>query len=113
MEESIPSADHRSALRRVINHLLMCAIKEIDAFGHRIVHGGAYFRKPVLIDDEVLKRIEALSVLAPLHNPPGAQGSGLPPSYFPINRRLRFLIRLFIRRSPACISLRDSGGVLR
>jgi acetate kinase len=55
MEESIPSADHRSALRRVINHLLMCAIKEIDAFGHRIVHGGAYFRKPVLIDHEVSK----------------------------------------------------------
>ena len=83
MEEPIPSADHRSALRRVINRLSIGAIKEVDAFGHRIVHGGEYFRKPVLIDDEVLKRIEALSDLAPLHNPPGAQGIRVASELFP------------------------------
>jgi acetate kinase len=82
-EESIPAADHRSALRRVINHLSSGEIKEVDAFGHRIVHGGEYFRKPVLIDDEVLKRIEALSDLAPLHNPPGAQGIRVAFELFP------------------------------
>lgn len=42
----------------------------IGAFGHRIVHGGPDLSRPVLIDDAALARIEALSPLAPLHNPP-------------------------------------------
>ncbi len=41
-----------------------------DAVGHRVVHGGARFQKPTLIDDEVLAAIEELSPLAPLHNQP-------------------------------------------
>jgi acetate kinase len=43
---------------------------EIAAFGHRIVHGGPDFAHSVLVDDPTLARIEALSPLAPLHNPP-------------------------------------------
>jgi acetate kinase len=72
--EQLPNADHRAALRRVIERLSTLAASEVDAIGHRIVHGGEYFQDTVLIDDEVLKRIEAFSDLAPLHNPPGAQG---------------------------------------
>src|SRR4029077_7027420 len=72
--ERLPNADHRVALRRVIDRLSTLAVSEVDAIGHRIVHGGEHFQDAVLIDDEVLKRIEALSDLAPLHNPPGAQG---------------------------------------
>jgi acetate kinase len=41
----------------------------VDAVGHRIVHGGDRFRKSVIIDAAVEKRIEELSILAPLHNP--------------------------------------------
>jgi len=41
-----------------------------QAVAHRIVHGGAAFTEPVVIDDEVFARIEALDELAPLHNPP-------------------------------------------
>src|ERR1700733_13643721 len=41
----------------------------VDAVGHRIVHGGDQFRKSVIIDTDVEKRIEELSILAPLHNP--------------------------------------------
>jgi acetate kinase len=41
-----------------------------DAVGHRVVHGGPEFRQSVLVDDEVAGRLEALSDLAPLHNPP-------------------------------------------
>jgi acetate kinase len=40
------------------------------AVGHRVVHGGSRFREPALIDDEVVRTIEALSSLAPLHNAP-------------------------------------------
>jgi acetate kinase len=41
----------------------------IDAVGHRIVHGGTEFREAVIVDDDVLRRLEALSDLAPLHQP--------------------------------------------
>ncbi|MGN6906303.1 acetate kinase, partial [Neisseria sp. P0015.S006] len=42
----------------------------IVAVGHRVVHGGARFRDPVLVDDEVVDAIRELSSLAPLHNAP-------------------------------------------
>jgi acetate kinase len=42
---------------------------DVDAVGHRIVHGGDQFRKSVIIDADVEKRIDELSILAPLHNP--------------------------------------------
>jgi len=83
VEEPIPAADHRSALRGVIDHLSGSEIKEVDAIGHRIVHGGEYFRNAVLVDDKVLKRIEELSDLAPLHNPAGAQGIRVASELFP------------------------------
>jgi acetate kinase len=83
IEESLPNADHRAALRRVIDHLRVSVVNEADALGHRIVHGGEYFREAVIIDDEVIKRIEELSDLAPLHNPPGAQGIRVALELFP------------------------------
>lgn len=46
-------------------------VSEIDAVGHRTVHGGEKFASSVLITEEVLKTIDELSELAPLHNPPG------------------------------------------
>jgi acetate kinase len=60
------AADHQAAMT--------AALDEIDTAGvevvaHRVVHGGARFADPVVIDDEVLAEIRALSVLAPLHNP--------------------------------------------
>ena len=45
-----------------------------DAVGHRVVHGGTEFSGPVVVDDEVLARIEALSSLAPLHQPRAVAG---------------------------------------
>ena len=49
-------------------------LKEIDAVGHRMVHGGEKFNKSVLLNDEVLKVFEACSDLAPLHNPANLKG---------------------------------------
>ena len=40
-----------------------------DAVGHRIVHGGTVFRAPVVVDDDVVRRLDALTDLAPLHQP--------------------------------------------
>jgi len=81
--EPLPNADHRAALRRVVDHILALVPHEVDALGHRIVHGGEYFRDAAMVDDKVIKRIEELSDLAPLHNPPGAQGIRLASELFP------------------------------
>jgi acetate kinase len=83
IEEPLSHADHRAALRRVIDHLRALLPNEVEAVGHRIVHGGEYFRDAVVIDDEVVKHIEELSELAPLHNPPGAQGIRVASELFP------------------------------
>ena len=50
------------------------ALNEIDAVGHRMVHGGEKFNKSVLLTDEVLKVFEECSDLAPLHNPANLKG---------------------------------------
>lgn len=69
-------ADHKEALKVVFDALIhserstITSIDEIDAIGHRIVHGGNYFDSSALITDEVLQKIESLCTLAPLHNPP-------------------------------------------
>ncbi|MGN1262717.1 MAG: acetate kinase [Prevotella sp.] len=49
-------------------------LKEIDAVGHRMVHGGEKFNQSVVLDDEVLKVFEECSDLAPLHNPANLKG---------------------------------------
>jgi len=48
---------------------------EFDAVGHRVVHGGAHFERHRLVDDDVLRTIDELAPLAPLHNPPNAEGT--------------------------------------
>ena len=49
-------------------------VSEIDAIGHRVVHGGEKFKSSCLITDEVIETIRELSPLAPLHNPAGILG---------------------------------------
>ncbi len=71
----VPMADHTAAVRYVIEKLtdanvgVIKSLDEIDAVGHRIVHGGEKFASSVIIDDEVMKAIENCNDLAPLHNP--------------------------------------------
>ena len=52
----------------------LAQLGSIDAVGHRVVHGGGDFRGPVLLSDGVLDRIEALTELAPLHQPASVAG---------------------------------------
>src|SRR5699024_7514999 len=47
--------------------------RRIDAAGHRVVHGGERFKKPELVDPEVIRAIDRLATLAPLHNPPATE----------------------------------------
>ncbi len=82
----LPSADHEAAVRALIGRLTAAerALPRIDAVGHRVVHGGDRFVEPTLIDHEVLRAIEAVEELAPLHNAPSLAGiraarAALPP----------------------------------
>jgi acetate kinase len=50
------------------------SFEEIDAVGHRVVHGGEKFKKSRLITDEIIEGVEACIDLAPLHNPPNLKG---------------------------------------
>ena len=79
-KETIKAADvamptHSEAIQTVLNALVdpqngvISSMKEIDAVGHRVVHGGETFASSVLITDEVMAAIEECNPLAPLHNP--------------------------------------------
>ncbi|MBC7329419.1 acetate kinase [bacterium] len=77
---NVDMPDHYRAMEevaKVLTHPEMGVIKtleEIDAVGHRVVHGGERFTSSVVIDKEVEKAIEECANLAPLHNPPNLTG---------------------------------------
>ena len=79
-EKEIDLPDHGVALQAVIDVLLdpedgaITSLDEIDAVGHRVVHGGEYFSSSVLVTDDVIAKIEECSDLAPLHNPANLLG---------------------------------------
>ncbi|MGP5318556.1 acetate/propionate family kinase [Arthrobacter rhombi] len=67
--------DHAAALETVQEHLRgVLGERQIEAVGHRVVHGGERFAEPVLITHEIVRAIERLAPLAPLHNPAAALG---------------------------------------
>lgn len=74
--DAIP--DHRTGLRAMLEMLegLGRPLHEVGivAVGHRLVHGGKVFYEPTLIDDDVVRAVDELSVLAPLHNPANVVG---------------------------------------
>lgn len=72
--------DHQAGIEYVLGiltsskHGSLKSFDEIDAVGHRVVHGGEKFNSSVLITDEVIKQMEEVIELAPLHNPPNLKG---------------------------------------
>ena len=78
IQQSIP--DHQVAVKLVLDILtdaecgVIKSMDEIDAVGHRVVHGGEEFACSTLITDEVMKALEKCSAMAPLHNPPNIIG---------------------------------------
>jgi acetate kinase len=82
-EEVMPRADHRASLLRAIKVLGNKEQFDVKAIGHRVVHGGEDFRRPVLVTESVVGRIEELADLAPLHNPASVQGIRVASELFP------------------------------
>jgi len=81
--------DHSIAMEYVIavllspNHGVIVDRNEIDAVGHRVVHGGETFSGSVLITDDVLKALKDNIELAPLHNPPNLKGIAAAKEHLP------------------------------
>ena len=80
MNEPIDMPTHKEGMEVLLDtlmdkeHGVIESLDEIYAVGHRVVHGGEKFSSSVLVDDSVLKSIEELSELAPLHNPGAVMG---------------------------------------
>jgi acetate kinase len=78
--EQLPIPNHTEGIKIVLQALtnkeygVIKDLKEIKAVGHRVAHGGEKFTHSVRIDDNVIKMIEDLCDLAPLHNPGALQG---------------------------------------
>lgn len=80
LEEEIAIRDHTEALsvvcEKLVNreHGALSSLSEVDAVGHRVVHGGEKIRDSVFVDEDVKQAIVDCSSLAPLHNPPNLNG---------------------------------------
>ena len=79
-DEDVAMPTHSEAIAAVIDKLtspqygVVNSMKEIDAVGHRVVHGGEKFASSVRINDEVMKTLEECTPFAPLHNPANITG---------------------------------------
>jgi acetate kinase len=80
LEEIIPIANHKIGLEKIAQLLMdekngvIKSTQEVDAVGHRVVHGGSSFTNTVIINAEVKEKIKELFALAPLHNPANLEG---------------------------------------
>ena len=82
IKKTDPIADYQSAIELVLRWVIskksgikqINAYEDIDAVGHRVVHGGEKFSKSILINDEIIEGIEDCVELAPLHNPANIKG---------------------------------------
>lgn len=79
--EIAPGMDHVRAVTQVVRSVPAHAIQAVS---HRVVHGGSEFVAPTVITDEVMTKLEKLSALAPLHNPPALDGIRVARRYFPV-----------------------------
>ncbi|MCL1973798.1 MAG: acetate kinase [Bacteroidetes bacterium] len=80
LEIELPVSDHTEGIRKVLDLLtlagtgVLASLDDIQAVGHRVAHGGEFFRASTRIDEQAEKNIEACCALAPLHNPANLMG---------------------------------------
>lgn len=78
IKDELDIPNHNFAIERLLSKLtelkIVDKVEEIEGVGHRVVHGGEFFDKSVLVTDEVLKTLDGIQDLAPLHNPANIMG---------------------------------------
>ena len=107
LEREEPVPNHHDGMLKVIDLLcdaasgIIADTREIDAIGHRVVHGGEAFHQPTLITDEVVAAIEENIPLAPLHNPPNLDGIRVARELFPDAPQVAVFDTAFHQSMPA------------
>lgn len=103
--KTLPILQHKEAIQLAFDHLTapgspLTNLKQIEAVGHRIVHGGETFTESVLIDAAVLREIERVSDLAPLHNPHNLKGYYISHALLPDAREVAVFDTAFHQTMP-------------
>lgn len=98
--------DHTTALQKISSTLLdkkigvLNSVDEIEAVGHRVVHGGNKFSKPTIITEDVKKNIKDLFDLAPLHNPANLKGIEIAEHIFTAAKQIAIFDTAFHQTMP-------------
>jgi acetate kinase len=106
IEEILPIPNHKVGLEKISTLLLdekagvIKSTAEIEAVGHRVVHGGASFSDTVLITNEVKEKIKQLFELAPLHNPANFEGIIVAEEVFPQAKQIAVFDTAFHQTMP-------------
>ncbi len=106
LEATMEVLTHKVALEKITGYLLDREIgvisdtREIDAVGHRVVHGGNRYSKTTLIDREVKDQIREFSPLAPLHNPHNLEGILMTEQVFPMAKQVAVFDTAFHQTMP-------------
>ncbi|PRY85529.1 acetate/propionate family kinase [Mongoliibacter ruber] len=101
-----PIKDHEDGLQMVTDLLIdsekgvLSSMEEVQAIGHRVVHGGEQFASTTLITKEVKEKIKALFALAPLHNPPNYLGITVAERLFPKAKQVAVFDTAFHQTMP-------------
>ncbi len=107
INEVLDIPNHEIGLQKVVTFLLdkkigvIKSTDEIEAVGHRVVHGGSTFSNTTIINDEVKDKIKSLFSLAPLHNPPNLEGINVCESIFPNAKQIAVFDTAFHQTMPA------------
>ncbi len=105
-EKTLAIKDHFAALRLVADQLLdsengvLNSPDEIDAIGHRVVHGGSLFTDTTIISEEIKAKIKELFSLAPLHNPANYTGIEVSENIFPKSKQVAVFDTAFHQSNP-------------
>jgi acetate kinase len=105
-EESAPILNHQAGMTKVAalltdaNTGVIADTNEVELVGHRVVHGGEAFADTIEINDDVLKTIDKLSALAPLHNPSNLIGIRMAKKVFTIAKQIAVFDTAFHQSIP-------------
>jgi acetate kinase len=106
LEETLPIANHKIGLEKIAKLLMdqkvgvIKSTDEIEAVGHRVVHGGSAFSNTVIITSEVKDKIRQLFDLAPLHNPANLEGINVAEEIFSLAKQVAVFDTAFHQTIP-------------
>ncbi|MBL4939975.1 MAG: acetate kinase [Lutibacter sp.] len=106
IDEVVAIPNHKVGLEKVVNLLLdekvgvLKSTSEIEAVGHRVVHGGSTFSKTTIVTQEVKDKIKTLFSLAPQHNPANYEGIVVAENFFPEAKQIAVFDTAFHQSIP-------------